>query len=121
MPMHAIRTVTAALAVCLSLWGAPAAAQFGPYLGRNDPLQAEDLRVLGEVVTAVLESGRVGEKRDWSSPASGKHGSVTLVNVFQQDDVPCGTADITVVRGTRTTPTQFRFCRQTDGRWAIVP
>jgi surface antigen len=56
---------------------------------RQLPLTREDLAMAGEISTRLTEEELVGESEEWSNPASGNSGTVTLLELFEQDGYSC--------------------------------
>jgi hypothetical protein len=115
-----LRTLCLIVAVGLTL-SVPAQAQFGLMLQRNGvELTADDMSAVRTSVGRVLAAQQVGGTDQWKSPM-GLAGQTTLLRTFTAVGSPCGEVKIEVQGETRTAPYELKFCRTTEGRWAIAP
>jgi surface antigen len=64
----------------------------------------------------------VGRSETWSNPASGAHGTVTMIGVSEEKGLPCREMRFSVTsRGsTRPVDLTFTLCRTRDGSWKIA-
>ena len=72
-PLRRIRVSLASLALAM-VPGSAADAQINPFGGRYSQLTADDLRLIEEEVSTLLESGEAGNVASWQNEKSGNFG-----------------------------------------------
>jgi len=71
---------------------------------------------------AALEQGADGDVRRWQNADTGSTGEIELVRSFTQDSKRCrGVRISNRARGYAEAKTDAIFCRETDGRWKVLP
>ncbi len=114
-----------AAAFLLAHAGAAQAQIINPFgVNNGTALTAEDYKVARVAVGKLLdEPPAVGRYEDWSNPASGNKGKLTITDIFTRDSMPCrkvnslieyskkGSAPVTLVLDT---------CKTSAG-WKVVP
>lgn len=120
--MTRMSTGFGALALWLALPTALLAAQWN-WL-RNAPanyLTEQDWEILSSTVEAMLDTGDDGKEVTWNNPDTGHQGTVTPLDTTDEQGVPCRNTRVFTSAGGVTNSGVYRFCRQPDGTWKIVP
>src|SRR4051794_22363924 len=91
--MATMRAASYALAVvCALVLGTAAFAQINPF-GRSGSggLTADDLELLEAAASKLYtaDNPRVGATESWTNPNTGDTGTVSLIEVFEKDGMPC--------------------------------
>lgn len=95
----------------------------GAALGNNvgQSLDNADLAAYNNTSQRALETAPSGQQVAWNNPDSGNYGTVTPVNVYQNDAGQyCREYSQTINVGGRQESAYGRACRQSDGTWKIV-
>ena len=83
-----------------------------------------DNRMLWQTMDAMnkMPSPVQGETRNWSNPASGNSGTVTLARLFESKGLPCHALHYTISFASQPVPQNYDFnwCRISDGEWRIA-
>jgi surface antigen len=117
----------AALGVALMLLAAgTASAQLTSPFGREsiDHVTDEDRRLAEEASAKIYKpsSPQIGTSESWDNPATGNHGTVTLVRFREYQGLPCRTLRHIIYVKDRDR--QFEFvidrCRTSDGQWKLL-
>lgn len=87
-------------------------------LGRQ--LDDADRRLAAEADFVALESGAAGVAREWSNPASGRHGQVTPGATYAVNQYTCRDYVDVVVVDARKETRRSTACRQPDGSWRPI-
>lgn len=121
VPAVAALSLAAAAIAWLSV-NAPAEAQVNPF-GRNIEMSREDMRRLGEAESRLYaqEPPAVGSTETWSNPKTGRSGTVTLIDSFERNGMPCRKLrhDINPRRHQPSYQFVIDRCRLPDGSWKI--
>lgn len=80
----------------------------------------EDHRIFSEALNNVLDKGADGETRAWSNPKSKAGGELKPLKSFQRNGAACRTVHIANKAKGRSAVTQYNFCRQASGTWALA-
>lgn len=82
----------------------------------------EDFQIQRSTAVNLLNSGQVGNSREWSNPRSGAQGEVSLLSDLQERGMPCRQMRYAfVTRGAaRQTEAVLKACRSADGIWKIL-
>ncbi len=64
----------------------------------------------------------VGTVNDWENPTSGNKGTVTLIDHFEREGMPCMRLGYTFIMKGEADPKNFalRECLDDDGKWKIL-
>ncbi len=125
-----IRDVIGALLVAVWLVGATTpgiVVASGGNIGflKDAPLTrftGPDREMFGKNLNTALEQNADGEVRRWQNPDTGSAGEIELVRSFTQDSKRCrGVRISNRARGYAEAKTDTVFCRETDGRWKVLP
>jgi surface antigen len=95
----------------------------GAALGNNigGSLDNADLARYNQTSQRALETAPSGQQVAWNNPDTGNYGTVTPVNVYQNDAGQyCREYSQTINVGGRNESAYGRACRQGDGSWRIV-
>lgn len=114
-----------ALAFVLSCLAAAPAGAFDARFLNQAPIRFmndADIAAMQRTVQEVLEEAKDGETRTWENPDSGNSGSVTAVESFARDDLPCRRIEL-VNHAERATAGEARsvmdLCR-VEGTWKLL-
>ena len=112
-----------ALALLVALPATGAHAQYGfPLYRAGVQLTAEDMEMTRQAVREVLESQEVGYSTTWANAETGLNGEARLLEVFERDDVPCGTVSFTLTKRGSGAPFTMSFCKmEEEDRWGMLP
>lgn len=81
-----------------------------------------DREMFQKNLKAALEQGADGEVRRWQNPDTGSAGEIELVRSFTEDGKRCrGVRISNRARGYAEARTDTVLCRETDGRWKLLP
>jgi surface antigen len=98
-----------------TLLGAALGGEVGASLDRAD------LQYYNSTSQKALETAPSGQQVAWKNPDSGNYGTVTPVNVYQNDSGQyCREYSQTISVGGEQQSAYGRACRQPDGTWKIV-
>lgn len=95
----------------------------GAALGNNigQSLDNADLNAYNRTSQRALETAPSGQQVAWNNPDSGNSGTVTPVNVYQNDAGQyCREYSQTINVGGKQESAYGRACRQPNGEWKIV-
>jgi len=112
--------LAAALAVSAGAAHAQMINPFGRYTGPT--LSKDDYNIAGGVVSKLLneQPPKLGSTADWSNPATGNHGTFTLLDIYTSKGMPCRKVKGDVVYGkTSAHPrsTTLSACQVPSGQW----
>jgi len=80
----------------------------------------EDIRLLKEAVTQVLEDSNVRATKDWSNPATGNHGKVEGRSAFKTaEGVECRRVRVTNHAKAVDNQGTYTVCKVPDKDWVI--
>lgn len=104
--------------------GAAQAQIINPFgVNNNNTLTNEDFTLGRAAVTKLLsEPPAVGRYEDWSNPATGNHGKLTITRIFTQKSLPCRKLSSHIVfskKGSSPNTLVFDVC-QTSSGWKIA-
>ena len=114
-------------AVSVLATGAPVFAQgispFGRY-SATEHITTEDRRIM-ESLSAKLyqaDNPQIGATEHWSNPKSGNSGTVSLIEVFEKDGMPCRKMRHRITIKGMKDPMIFVFnrCRLQSGEWKVM-
>ena len=87
----------------------------------RESLDDKDRELQHQTIQEALESGKVGEARNWENPDNGHRGTVTPTETYAEDPSrPCRDYQTTVTIEGKTETTFRRACRDTEGQWTQV-
>ncbi|MCH2546652.1 MAG: glycine zipper 2TM domain-containing protein [Alphaproteobacteria bacterium] len=95
----------------------------GAALGNNvgQSLDNADISRYNQTSQRTLETAPSGQQVAWNNPDSGNYGTITPVNVYQNDAGQyCREYSQTINVGGRNESAYGRACRQPNGSWRIV-
>jgi surface antigen len=78
-----------------------------------------DWELVGETLTATLDSAADGESRDWQNDRSGARGRMTVLESETRGDLTCRRLRVEATAKGSSSNHQYRFCRREGGDWAI--
>lgn len=81
---------------------------------------ADDLERLHAAEAEALETARTGQGVNWTNPATGHRGSVTVLETDTSGARPCRTVQRVFTAGDTTRTGRALACRGADGSWEIV-
>ena len=111
--------LSAAIAVPLAAFGAPAFAQMlGPWFKDSIGMSDEDLEKMKGALRSALEQKKVGATADWTS-SSGRAGHVEVLELFDKQGMDCQTVKHDFTAGGGKTYT-LPLCKVEDGSWKIA-
>jgi len=104
--------------------GAARAQIINPFgVNNNNSLTKDDYTLGRAAVTKLLsDTPSVGRYEDWSNPASGNSGRLTIASIFTRNSMPCRKLDSKIVfgkKGSAPNVLVFDVCKTTDG-WKIA-
>jgi surface antigen len=85
-------------------------------------LSNEDFAMVDHAIGGLYDAGKIGVTQTWSNPKSGNSGSVTILNTFEYQGLPCRTVEHTVKIRRDADPKQLvlKTCRVEDGAWKLI-
>jgi hypothetical protein len=109
--------------------GTAAKAQiFSPFgLSYTGPaLKQSDYDTAKVVVGKLLNEkpATVGRHEGWSNPATGNHGTFTILSIYTQNNMPCRKVKADVIYGKAGAPPRsftLGACQIPSGQWKTVP
>ncbi len=124
MPRH-LRSASVVLVLggCFIV-ASTAMAQINPF-GRSDtvPLDGEDLQIMsGAASKLTRKNATVGQIETWQNPKSSRSGSVSLLQTFKKDGMPCQKRRYVVDRTVNSQATAYvmNLCRLPTGEWKLA-
>lgn len=78
----------------------------------------EDIEILKQVMTEVLENGEDGVPAEWSNPDTGHGGAVTPLSSTMQEGRRCRMTRFRNYAETTDNVVEHFLCKQPDGVWA---
>ncbi len=117
------RLITVAMAGLIVLLQHPNDAQARPWeWARRLPINQytpEDIAILKQNMTEILNQGNDGEPVEWSNPETGHAGSITPLTTVHQSDKLCRQTRFTGFSNGTENVSEFFLCKQADGVWAV--
>ncbi|MEM7171640.1 MAG: hypothetical protein AAF530_15830 [Pseudomonadota bacterium] len=116
----AVWTVLSMLAVS---W--PAQAQLNPFRGSGFELTAQDVEEIGNAGRELFrdnEAAAVGDSVMWENPESGNKGTITIMDSFTYEDLPCFELKYTFELKKLAEPKTLldKRCQVPDGQWKAL-
>lgn len=95
-----------------------------PFGVNNGNQLTKDDFALGRAAVAKLlaDSPAVGRYEDWSNPATGNHGRLTITDIYTQNSMPCRKLDSLITfskKGASPNTLVIDVC-QTSAGWKVV-
>ncbi len=95
-----------------------------PFGANNGNQLTKDDFALGRAAVAKLlnDAPAVGRYEDWSNPASGNHGRLTIARLYTQNSMPCRKLDSLIEfskKGAAPNTLVIDVCKTSDG-WKVV-
>ncbi len=119
MPSLRALLLSAAVAIPLAAFGAPAYAQMlAPWFKDSIGMSDEDLEKMKGALREALEQKKVGATADWNS-SSGRAGHVEILELFEKQGMDCQTVKHTFTAGGGRLYT-LPLCKVEDGSWKIA-
>jgi hypothetical protein len=90
---------------------------------KNAPISKftdEDLKIFTQTRDQLLNTGKDGETREWSNPATKASGKIIIVKSFKRDGVPCRTLKITNRAQGLSETNPANFCQQAPQEWTLA-
>lgn len=90
----------------------------------NSPIEAftdSDWAMLKQTAREALDNGKDGETALWVNHDTGFSGSITPLNTFDNNGLPCRKTKFFNSADSMTGSSTFRLCKQDDGKWKIAP
>jgi len=115
--------LAAAVVLSMAHAGTAHAQMINPFGGYNGPtLSNEDYKIAGSAVSKLLneQPPKLGSTADWSNPATGNHGTLTLLDVYTSKGMPCRKVKGDVIYGkTSSAPRSntLSACQVPGGQW----
>jgi surface antigen len=112
-----------ALSVCLTLTGA-ATAQINPFR-RSDTvaLDKDDMQIMRSAASKLTQKDvPVGQTETWQNPKSGRSGSVSLLQSFKKNGMPCQKRRYVVDPTVKSQGSEYvmTLCRVPTGEWKLA-
>lgn len=79
-----------------------------------------DWELVGETLTATLDTAADGETRQWSNDRSGAHGRMTPLSTEPRGDATCRKLRVESTAKGSSSSHVYVFCRRGDGGWGIA-
>jgi surface antigen len=104
--------------------GAARAQIINPFGVNNGNQLTKDDFTLGRAAVAKLldDSPAVGRYEDWSNPATGNHGKLTITDIYSQNSMPCRKLDSLIEfskKGAAPNTLIIDVCKTSSG-WKVV-
>ena len=121
MGVVVMRTVSCILAAAMiAVFGASAVAQINPF-GRSGSVSGDDTKYIEAASSKIYKADnpQVGAVEKWSNPATGNSGTVSLIQVFEKDGMPCRKLRHNIRVHDQKDPVVYIFsrCRVKSGEW----
>ena len=122
MGVVVMRTVSCILAAAMiAVFGASAVAQINPFGRSGSGVSGDDTKYI-EAASSKLykaDNPQVGAVEKWSNPATGNSGTVSLMQVFEKDGMPCRKLRHNIKVHDQKDPVVYIFsrCRVKSGEW----
>jgi surface antigen len=119
-----VRTVAASF-VAIFVFGIALHAQMSPFLNRfAGNLNGDDMNYMIAAGEQLYEKANVpnGASDRWLNPKSGNGGTITVLQSFTRDGMPCRKVryNIRLARHTDTRPYTVDWCKTQGGVWKIL-
>jgi surface antigen len=121
-----VRSAVLVLAFCLGLLPVASNAQVNPFRSSRigSGLSDQDRQMMSDAGARLYENDTVaaGAKDQWSNPASGNGGTVTVLQNFTQHGMACHKVKYDIRLRARTTPRSYtvNWCKTASGAWKMV-
>ena len=124
-----LRHQRSASVVALALGGCfivaeAATAQINPF-GRSDVvlLDSDDLQIMNSAASRLTQKHvAVGQTETWQNPKSGRSGSVSLLQTFKKNGMPCQKRRYYVDQTVNSQASAYvlNLCRVPTGEWKLA-
>jgi surface antigen len=109
----------------LCLYAAIAGAQSNLGFLRNTPLayfNETDSKMMRAAAAKVLENGHEGAHEEWTNPATGNGGAITLLAQYKSPDGrPCNQVRVENHAKAMENTSIMSVCKSTAGQWKLEP
>lgn len=122
MPSPVRATLRAVIAVIFMLT-APAAWAANTWFIQDTPLgnmTQEDRDLYQRTLDEALNSGTVGETKEWKNPVTGNLGSVKVIKDFSRQESACRRVETFAQTKALKNRARWNFCKQPSGEWKVV-
>lgn len=102
------------------------AQMINPFGFYNGPALSQEDYAQGRIAAGKLlneKPAEVGRYEDWSNPASGNHGKLTILSLFTTQNMPCRKVKADIIYGKAGTgPRSFTLdaCQLPNGQWKTL-
>ena len=79
----------------------------------------EDREMYKRTLDEQLDSGTVGQTKEWKNPASGNFGSVKVVKDFTRQEKSCRRVETFAQTKQIKNRARWNFCKQPAGEWKV--
>lgn len=110
------------LAIWLSAFALPAAAQNWVTLLKNTPAERfddEDLRLFMDNGRKALAEGKVNETASWENPKTRARGYIKVLRDFEHKNMPCREVEMHNEAQGRKNTSMLSLCRL-EGKWRLL-
>jgi hypothetical protein len=80
----------------------------------------EDLKIFTQTRDQLLNTGKDGETREWSNPATKASGKINIVKSFERDGLRCRSLKITNRAKGLSQTNPANFCQQASQEWILA-
>ncbi len=114
------------LAFCLGFLPVASDAQVNPFRTSRigSGLSDQDLQMMGDAGARLYQHDTVaaGAKDQWSNPASGNSGTLTVLQSFTRHGMACRKVRYNIHLRARSTPRSYtvNWCKTPSGAWKIT-
>jgi surface antigen len=118
-----VRATLRATIAAVALLSVPAAWSANQWFIEDTPLGTmtqEDRTLYKRTLDEALNSGTVGETREWKNPGTGNLGSVKVIKDFTRDGSACRRVETFAQTKEVKNRARWNFCKQASGEWKIV-
>lgn len=121
MGVIVMRTVSCILATAMIAVGASAVAQINPFGHSGGSVSKDDTKYIEAASSKIYKADnpQIGATEKWSNPATGNSGTVSLMQVFEKDGMPCRKLRHNIKIQGQKDPVVYIFsrCRMKSGEW----
>jgi surface antigen len=122
MPFHLCSALRAVVAATLLL-ATTAAWPANTWFIQDTPLgtmSQEDRQMYKRTLDEALDSGAVGQTKEWRNPETGNSGSVKVIKDFSRQESTCRRVETFAQTKSLKNRARWNFCKQPSGEWKVV-